>query len=126
MTAQAPRVYLLCFARPYWHARHYIGVALDGDVQRRFAEHLAGQGSPLVRAVVAAGIRVDLVLSVPGDRGLERRWHNRHGTRVCPRCHSQRPPRPRQYRLPFIRRQPASPRRGAGACPLWRLRHDRS
>jgi hypothetical protein len=28
--------------------------------------------------------------------------------------------------LPFTRHQPASPRRGAGAAPLWRLRHDRS
>lgn len=45
MTAQASRVYLLCFGRPYHHARHYVGIALDGDVQRRVAEHLAGQGS---------------------------------------------------------------------------------
>ena len=111
---------MLCFARPYWHARHYVGIALDGDVQRRFAAHLAGQGSPLVRAVVAAGIGVDLVLTTPGDRGLERRWHNRHGTRVCPRCRSQRPPRPRQIRLPF--RTPA-PRRGRRPAPLWRLSH---
>ncbi len=45
-----PRVYLLHFAQRYHHARHYVGVALDGDVQRRLAEHLAGHGSPLVRA----------------------------------------------------------------------------
>ena len=120
------RVYLLHFGRRYHHARHYVGIAQDGDVQRRLAEHLAGHGSPLVRAVVAAGIGVDLVLSMPGDRTLERRWHNRHGTRVCPRCKAQRPPRPRQYRLPFARRQPASPCRGAGAGPLWRLCHARS
>jgi len=87
------------------------------------AEHLAGQGSPLIRAAVAAGRAIDLVLSVPGDRKLERKLHNAHGTRVCPRCRSQRPSRPRQYRLPFTRRQPASPRRGAGVAPLWRLRH---
>jgi integrase len=59
---------------------------------------------------------VGLVLAVPGDRGLERKWHNAHGTRVCPHCRAQRPPRPRQYRLPFTRRLPASPRRGAGGC----------
>src|SRR5438270_7808545 len=114
-------VYLLCFDRPYHHARHYVGWTIDTDPARRFAEHLAGQGSPLVRAVVAAGIAVRLVLTVPGDRGLERRWHNRHGTRVCPRCRSQRPPRPRQLRLPIHtggRRQ-----RAASASPLWRLAH---
>jgi hypothetical protein len=95
-----PRVYLLHFDRPLAHARHYVGVALDGNVDRRLAEHLAGQGSPLVRAVVAAGIRVDLVLSAQGDRKLERRWHNRHGSRICPRCNAPRQ-RTRQYRLPF-------------------------
>jgi hypothetical protein len=55
-----------------------------------------------VRAVVAAGIRVDLVLSVPGDRHLERRWHHRHGTRVCPRCKQVRKGG-RQLRLPLSR-----------------------
>ena len=116
-----PVVYLLHFERPYWHARHYLGIALDGDPQRRLHAHLSGQGSPLVRAVVAAGIRVDLVLTAPGDRALERRWHNAHGTRVCPRCKSQRPPRPRQSRLPFETRQPA-PRCGGRRSPLWRCR----
>ena len=65
--AAEPAVYLLHFDRPLAHARHYIGIALDGDPHRRLAEHLAGQGSLLVRAVVAAGIGVDLVLSAPGD-----------------------------------------------------------
>jgi hypothetical protein len=55
------------------------------------------------------------VLSLPGDRGLERRMHNRHGTRVCPRCRSQRLLRPRQ--LPMFRK-PAS-RRGRRPL-LWR------
>ena len=127
MTPSQPVVYLLCFSRPFHGAngrhpgaRHYAGIALDGDVERRLAEHLSGHGSPLVRAVVAAGIRVDLVLTVPGDRGLERRFHNAHGTRVCPRCRSQRPPRPLQIRLPF--RTPA-PTRGRRLAPLWRPTH---
>ena len=120
-----PVVYLLHFERPYWHARHYLGIALDGDPQRRLQEHLSGQGSPLVRAVVAAGIGVDLVLTMPGDRALERRWHNRHGTRVCPRCASQRPPRPRQLKLPIRSHREGRPPRPS-PTPLWRLRHDRS
>jgi len=121
-------VYVLYFERPFHGAngrhpgaRHYIVIALDGDPERRFADHLGGHGSPLVRAVVAAGIGVDLVLAVPGDRTLERKWHNRHGTRVCPRCRAQRPPRPRQLRRPIHTPAPRRGRRG----PLWRLRHAR-
>lgn len=103
MTAGAARVYVLHFGRAYHHARHYVGIALDGDVHRRFVEHLYGHGSPLVRAVVAAGIDVQVVLDVPGDRGLERRMHNRHRSRLCPICRNERPLRPRQLRL-FPRR----------------------
>ncbi len=52
-------VYLLHFDRPLdggQRPRHYIGWALDVD--ERVAKHLAGDGSRLVRAVVAAGIGV--------------------------------------------------------------------
>ena len=103
-------MYLLHFERPYHHARHYVGVALDGDAQRRLEEHLSGHGSPLVRAVVAAGIRVDLVLTASGDRGLERRWHNRHGhgAALCPRCR-QRKRGIRQLRLFTRERRAAAP-----------------
>jgi hypothetical protein len=78
------RVYGLCFRRNgeharYVHAGHYVGIALDGDVDRRVWEHLTGKGSPLVAAAVAAGLEILVVLDVPGDRGLERRLHNRHG-----------------------------------------------
>jgi hypothetical protein len=118
-SAAEARVYLLHFDRPLAHARHYVGVDLDGDPHRRLAEHLAGQGSPLVRAVVAAGIGVDLVLSAPGDRKLERRWHNRHGTRICPRCKGQGA---RQYRLPFPHSAAGGPSR-ASVPPTRDLRH---
>ncbi len=96
-------MYVLHFDRPYLSghhpgARHYVGIALDGDVQRRLRQHLKGQGSPLVEAVVRAGIAVRVVLDVPGDRRLERRWHQRHGSRVCPECAIRRP-RTRQLRL---------------------------
>jgi hypothetical protein len=88
----ASRVYVLHFQRRFYGAnnrhpqgaQHYVGIVLDGDVQRRLTEHLTGHGSPLVAAVVAAGIEVQLVADVLGDRGLERRWHNRHGSQLCP------------------------------------------
>lgn len=79
-------IYVLHFERAYHHAKHYIGIALDGNVNRRAFEHVTGIGSPLVKAVVEAGIEVYLTLTVPGDRKLERKMHNRHGTNVCPRC----------------------------------------
>jgi hypothetical protein len=98
MTAtQAGAVYVLHFAAPFHGAngrhigaRHYIGWTGDPTPERRVAEHLAGQGSPLVAAVVAAGIAVELARWQPGDRGLERRLHNCHGTRVCPHCRRPR------------------------------------
>jgi hypothetical protein len=95
-------VYVLHFERPFHGAngrhigaRHYVGFAQDGDAQRRLQEHLSGQGSPLVKAVVAAGIGVHLVLSQPG-------------TRVCPSCKTaQRLHAGHQLRL-FRSRQSAS------------------
>ena len=120
MTATEGAVYVLCIRPAYWHAKHYIGWTIDPDPARRVAEHLAGRGSPLIRATVAAGRAVDLVLAVPGDRRLERRWHNRHGTRICPRCRSQRPPRPRQIGLPIRtggRQRAASPTPRGGRAP---------
>ncbi len=85
-----PHVYVLHLDPPLAHARHYVGIALDGNVLRRVRQHMSGQGSPLVAAAVAAGCQVRVVLDVPGDRGLERRWHNAHGTRVCPECKPRR------------------------------------
>jgi hypothetical protein len=65
-------VYVLCFSRPFHGAngrhpgaRHYVGIAEDGDAQRRLTEHLAGQGSPLVKSVVRAGITVEIATVVP-------------------------------------------------------------
>jgi len=97
-------IYVLCFGQPFHGAngghvsgaRHYVGWCADANPQRRLGEHLSGQGSPLVRAVVAAGIAVELVASWPGTRSDERKAHNRHGTRVCPRC---RRSRSRQLRM---------------------------
>ncbi len=121
MTAQLGTVYLLCIQPAYFHAKHYIGWTCDAEPSRRVAEHLSGQGSPLVRAAIAAGRRIELVLAVPGDRRLERTWHNLHGPQVCPRCRSQRPPWSRQLRLPI---RTGGRRRAASSTPLWRLVHE--
>jgi predicted GIY-YIG superfamily endonuclease len=73
---QPGTVYVLHFEPAYRHARHYVGWATD--VNARLAEHLAGVGSPLVRAAVAAGVHVQVAATMPGSRFLERRlkrWH---------------------------------------------------
>jgi hypothetical protein len=68
-------------------ARHYLGWT-QTDVDERVRQHLAGHGSPLVRAALAAGADVTLQRTWVGvDRHFERRLKNRHeAPRLCPRC----------------------------------------
>jgi predicted GIY-YIG superfamily endonuclease len=78
-------VYVLHFEPAYGHARHYIG--WTRDLKTRMAEHRAGTGSPLIRAALAAGVRVDVVATMPGSRYLERRLKRWHKTgQFCPVC----------------------------------------
>lgn len=78
-------IYVLHFEKSYHHARHYIGWTTDVDA--RVAEHLSGQGSPLVKAVVDAGIEVTLATTMPGTRTMERHLKNRgNAYGVCPIC----------------------------------------
>lgn len=75
-------------------AAHYIG-STAGDVLERVSQHLAGRGSPLVRAAIAAGCEVELVATLPGGRDDERRIkETHHRERWCPVC------TPRPKRLP--------------------------
>lgn len=86
-------VYLIHFARPYEHARHYIG--WTENLPFRLAHHRAGSGSRLLAAVSAAGIDFQVVRTWPGaDRRFERRLKAKAATRWCPVCS----PRPRQER----------------------------
>jgi len=81
-------LYLLHLEPRYRHAGHYLGWSTD--VGRRLAEHLAGgaSSSPLIRAQLAAGGRVELVrVWVDADRTAERRMKNQHNlARFCPTC----------------------------------------
>jgi hypothetical protein len=81
-------VYVLHIEPAYQHARHYVGFTDAASADERVAEHLAGHGSPLVRAALAAGHAVELATSWPGSRTDERRVKRAggHGHRVCPRC----------------------------------------
>ena len=77
--------YVIHFDQPYKHAAHYTGFA--EDVEPRFNAHLHGRGARLTQVVREAGIGMILARVWPdGDRKLERKLKNRHGTRVCPIC----------------------------------------
>lgn len=80
-----PVVYILKFAVPLGNARHsaqfYIGYAAHGRVHQRVQAHLEGRGAKITQAAVARGIVIEHVLTLPGDRGEERRLKNQKNTR---------------------------------------------
>lgn len=89
-------LYLVHFAEPFHHAKHYLGfvetngrdaqVALD----TRLAFHRKGRGSKLLRAVANAGIEFEVVRTWPtGDRNMERRLKGHSSTRLCPACEGE-------------------------------------
>lgn len=91
-------VYLLHFDPPYTAptvtggvktAGHYLG-STAGAVEDRLAEHLAGRGSPLVRAAVRAGCDVRVVAQWTGGRVAERNLKRGHRhARYCPVCRAR-------------------------------------
>lgn len=90
-TRNGPRgtVYLIHFATPYGHARHYLGWA--DDLAARIAQHADGHGSRLMSVVNAAGIAWDVARTWTGvDRYVERQLKNRGGAaRLCPICNER-------------------------------------
>ncbi len=82
-------IYLLCFSRPFGHARHYMGSA--ESLEQRLREHEAGRGSRLLFYVRQAGISWVLARTWVGGRQRERQLKRQGGhSRLCPIC---RPPR---------------------------------
>lgn len=87
-------IYLLCFTPRYRHAGHYLGFVPGDDpaaLAARIAEHLGGRrdGSPLVKAALAAGCVVEHVRTWgPGEtRARERRMKDSGSScSLCPRC----------------------------------------
>ncbi|KPK21303.1 MAG: hypothetical protein AMJ76_02945 [Dehalococcoidia bacterium SM23_28_1] len=78
-------VYLIHFDSRLKHAQHYVGYT--DNLGARLKLHAAGNGSPLMRAVVEAGIPWHVTRTWHGDRTLERRIKDQHNTpRLCPAC----------------------------------------
>lgn len=86
MPRRSPVVYLLHFAEPFKHARHYVGYS--ELLAQRLAHHRRGTGARLMAAVSAAGIEVTVARVWRGaDRTFERRVHNRkQSAQLCPMC----------------------------------------
>lgn len=85
-----PELYLLCFDRPYKHARHYLGFSYT-TARRRLGRHLMGRGSRLLKYVIEAGINFRIVRTWQGKaedlRKLERSYKvSGHLKALCPRC----------------------------------------
>jgi hypothetical protein len=89
-------VYLLHIEPSYQHAGHYIGFCEEDDPSRRLERHLSGRGSPLIKAAVGAGCKVELAHFIPGaDRNFERKIKNRGSARRwCPICGTNERPVP--------------------------------
>jgi predicted GIY-YIG superfamily endonuclease len=83
-------VYLIHFATPYKHARHYLGVA--SNLEARLHHHQAGTGARLMKVVSEAGIPWEVSRTWVGDRSLESALKKRHsGVRLCPICTPRKP-----------------------------------
>jgi predicted GIY-YIG superfamily endonuclease len=81
-------VYLLHFSRPYRHARHYMGSAID--LPSRLHLHETGNGARLLQVIKDAGITFVLARTWDGGRELERKLKNRHNAaRLCPICREE-------------------------------------
>jgi predicted GIY-YIG superfamily endonuclease len=82
------KVYLLHFARPYRHARHYLG--WTDDLEERLARHRDGRGARLLAVVTEAGIEWTVARVWDGSRALERRLKSWHKARaLCPLCREE-------------------------------------
>jgi len=81
-------VYLIHFDEPFGHARHYLGFAKTGKLDRRIAQHRRGKGANLLTKVKEAGIGWNVVRTWPGGgRKMERVLKNRGSSaRHCPVC----------------------------------------
>lgn len=100
MAPRAGTIYLIHFARPYVHARHYCGWTTDLD--SRLVEHLLGRGARLMAVIAEAGIPWTLARTWEGTRARERALKDCGGfSRKCPVCGiGPRPDRPTLRRKP--------------------------
>lgn len=89
-------------SNPRAQAQHYTGWAADpnGDgtgLERRIAEHLAGQGAKITRAAIGRGIELTVVATWRAPKTFEKVLKRRKdGPMICPVCCEARGRRPAQ------------------------------
>jgi putative endonuclease len=78
-------LYILQFNRPLGNlsnprgqAHYYLGSCEDGRLEERIEEHRAGRGAAITRAAVERGIRLELVVILPGGRDDEKRLKTKY------------------------------------------------
>ena len=88
------QVYLFPFETPVAHAQHYLGSTKN--LAFRMKQHLRGEGSPLVKAALDAGILVHLAATWEGGRDLERAFawrttlkRRQNSPKLCPICQAK-------------------------------------
>lgn len=81
-------IYLIHFAKPYKHSRHYMG--FTDDLDARIERHRAGDGARLLRVIKDAGIDFEVARTWPGGRLFERRLKRRRDSpKLCPVCNPE-------------------------------------
>lgn len=97
MSNQKSCVYFIELSSPVGNDVHsaqtYIGYANDGDWERRLKEHRQGKGSKMLAYAASVGIEFRVIMTMPGDRKLERGLKNQgHGKQLFARLLAGRVP----------------------------------
>jgi hypothetical protein len=95
-------LYLLHFDPRYRHAGHYLGYT--ENLPKRFAMHMRGKGSPLVKAAVKNGSIIILVRIWDEDGNAEQEIKRVVGSRVrlCPVCNQRAASRMTAYKSVMV------------------------
>lgn len=87
-------LYIFHLHKRLGHAQHYTGIT--NDPIRREREHVRGQGSPLIKAAISAGIEYEFII-VSEHKGYssakaaeKKRKGQKRASRWCPYCKEQR------------------------------------
>jgi hypothetical protein len=80
-------IYIIKFSEPIGNptnrrgqAQFYLGWCEDDRLMDRFHDHCTGRGARITAAAVKQGRRLEIVLTLPGDRTEERRLKNYKNT----------------------------------------------
>lgn len=81
-------VYLICFEKPYKHAKHYIGFCEDGNLEQRLKRHKQGNGARLLQVITENKIKFKVTRTWENvTRDFERKLKNRKkSSQLCPLC----------------------------------------